>query len=187
MRSGRPAAVLGTSWGDLPGVDLDHLAMGHHCIGLLRRRLQGEPRVILFRPDRETIGLAKAERLMDQELEDFQVVIDRSENEFAPTAIERFKHCDVVLTANARQALGVSGWLERDLGRRVGRDVSVISLAGSPLLQFAWPSIAHYTVAGTVMERRLRRIIQRLEKGIPGGKPVTIMPDFIEGASMAQS
>ena len=187
LRSGLPTAVLGTSLEDLPGVDLDHLSMAHHCIGLLRRRLQGEPRVILFRTDRETIGLAKTEHLMEQELEDFQVVIDRSENKFIPTAIERFKHCDVVLTKNERQAIGVSGWLERDLGRRVGRDVSVISLAGSPILQFAWPSIAHYTVDGSVMERHLRKIIHRLEKGVPGGKPVTIMSDFIDGASMAKS
>ena len=49
LRSGLPTAVLGTSLEDLPGVDLDHLAMAHHCIGLLRRRLRGEPRVILFR------------------------------------------------------------------------------------------------------------------------------------------
>ena len=51
--------------------------------------------------------------------------------------------------------------------------------------QYVWEQTD--TVDGTVMERHLRRIIHRLEKGIPGGKPVTIMSDFIDGASMAKS
>lgn len=186
-RSNQPVAILGTGWTELPGVDLDHVAMGRHCLGLLRRRLNKEPRVILFRPNRDLAGLAETERLMSQELQHFQVVIDRSEDCFVPTSIERFNRCDVVITATARQAIGLSGWLDRKLGRRVGQDVSVISLAGSPVLQFAWPSIAHYAVDGANMERRLRKVIHRLDKGHPCGKPAAIMPDFIDGASLAKA
>lgn len=180
---------------DLPSVDVDYRALGHHAAGLFLGL--GHRRVALLllqaRPANEiAIKEGFLAGFRDSRHPGAGVVVSQHD----ATAKGVCDAVDRVLGAAERPtgmfvpgtgyAFAAMGFLAL-LGRRIPKDISLVTqVADSPIIHYAVPSLAHYRVDWDLFARKLTRLVIRVATtGAPEPRHVRLLPEFQHGESLA--
>lgn len=180
---------------DLPSVDVDYRALGHHAAGLFlglgHRRvalvvLQGNPADELSIKEGFLAGFHGARR--PDALAEVAY--------HAPSARSVCQAIDIVLrkkggptgffVSGTGYTLTAMGYLAH-LGRHIPREVSIATqVADSPLVQYAYPSLAHYRIDWDLLAQKLTRLVIRVATaGVTEPRHVRLLPEFQPGDSLA--
>lgn len=190
--SGIPCLVRGTPYEgiSLPFLDVDWQATARHAASLLWR--QGHRRVGILTPPDQLRGVEAAVKGAQETGEDGFEVIALSENG-TPAGIERIFTRAMRLTprptalvaTRSRQVATLFGCAAR-AGMRVPEDVSLVSLAREPFLEYLLPEVTGYRSDPALVAKQVVRRIEQLTAGNlnPSGNP-WIVPDLVKGGSVA--
>ncbi len=177
----------------LPSVDIDHLALCRHAAGVLIRA--GHRRVALL--------YAKTDRAGDLESEDgFRQGCARASMAVTPIIVRHGDSATMLqqavtrlmvsatpptglLVANSQRYLTVTSCLAA-LGRRVPRDVSVLSRDEDPFLYHLQPVPDRYFVSSEKFARQVSHaIVATIKRTSVGIITVRLMPEYRRGQSVA--
>ncbi len=193
QRAEVPCIVVGSCVNGLalPSVDVNHRAVCRHAGALLRRK--GHRHIAFVRPEGEFGGDTESEEGLREALAQGEgtklhvlrhngtpvhlcSLLDRLERQpQAPTAF---------LVARAHHALTVvTHFLQK--GRRIPRDVAVISRDDDLFLAHAVPVVTRYASSPLLFARKLCYLIRQMADGSAAMKqPIRLMPTLIAGESV---
>jgi DNA-binding LacI/PurR family transcriptional regulator len=190
VRRAIPCLVVGscTDGIDLPSIDADYRATCRHAGQLLRRR--GHRHIAFVRPnddyggdldsetglreafagpDAPSLSVLRHDGSADQLVARLDAVLKRPD---APTAF---------VVARPVHALTVVMHLQR-LGKRLPRDVGVISRDDEGFLQHAVPRITRYATPPAIFARKVSQAVRRLaEGGSLSNRTLRLMPEWVPG------
>lgn len=193
LRRSVPCIVVGSCIGEipLPSVDINHRAVCRHAGALLKRK--GHRSIAFVRPVGEFGGDTESEEGLREALfvgdaSKLQVIrhngtpahlcalLDKAGRQSgAPTAF---------VVARALHALTVTTYFTRQ-GRRIPRDVAVLSRDDDLFLEHAVPVVTRYASSPLLFARRLCHAIRQLaEGGTLPKQPVRLMPKLINGETV---
>jgi DNA-binding LacI/PurR family transcriptional regulator len=194
-RKGLPCLVVGSRHEGvaLPSVDIGYRALSRHAAGLLLAR--GHTRLALLNPESGLAGDLESERGFLEAGEHFQ----RGGGEFLighhdGTRESVCKRLDALLqlrasptgflVSGANYALMTLCFL-LGKGLRLPRDVALISRNEELFLNYALPSIAHYSANPTLLARKVSRIVMQLVRGgVSEPRDYRLMPEFVPGETL---
>lgn len=182
---------------DLPSVDVDYRALGHHAAGLFLGL--GHRRVAML-----LLKTRPADEIAIEE--GFLAGFEGSSHPDAKAHVARHdpsaqgvgEALKEVLAGDARPtgvfvpgtgyAFAAMGHLAAR-GARIPRDCSLVTqVADSPIIHYAVPSLAHYRIDWDLFARRLTRLVIRVASdGIPTAQHVRLLPEFQMGDSLASA
>lgn len=180
---------------DLPSVDVDFRALGHHAAGLFLGL--GHRRVALV-----VLRMNPADELAIKEgfLAGFQgsrrpdalveVAYHNPSAKGVCQAIDEVlrkrKETTGFFVPGTGYTLTAMGYLAH-LGWRIPQDVSLATqVADSPLIQYAYPSLAHYRIDWDLLAQKLARLVIRVASaGATEPRHVRLLPEFQPGDSLA--
>lgn len=190
--SGIPCLVRGTPYEgvSLPFLDVDWQATARHAASMLWR--QGHRRVGILTPPDHLRGVEAAVKGARETGESGFEVIELAENGTA-TGIEKIftramrmtSRPTALITTRSRQMATLFGCAAR-AGMRVPDDLSLVSLAREPFIEYLLPEVTGYQTDPAVVAKQVIRRIEQLTAGNsnPGGNP-WIVPDMVKGGSVA--
>lgn len=175
----------------LASIEIDSTAPLQHAVAMLRRH--GHQRVGLIRPEQHLVG---EERLEESLLELF-------EDPSLPTVLacpsdptrmaRRFKKVfaskrgslpTALICSTPRLALFTLTWLQQHRIPVPGQ-VSLIVLRSQPILDFASPSLAHYTIhEERAITQLLPRLLDLLQTHVCSTSHINLIPEFVPGDSL---
>lgn len=174
----------------LPFLDVDWQATARHAAGILWR-LGHRKAAILTPPDRLRGVEAAVRGAGELEEPDFSVMEVAENGQVA--GIDRvFRRAlslqdppTAFIATRARQVATLLGCAAR-AGLRVPEDISLISLANEPFLEYLVPEIALYRSDPAVVAKQVVRRLEQLVAGNinPGGNP-WLVPEVVKGGSLA--
>ena len=178
---------------DLPFRDFDHRAMCRHAAGVLLGL--GHRKLAFFTPKTQLAGDLESEA-------GFMEAVHGSRHADASARIARHDGTTTditqalkrlvlrppastaLLVANAHHCLTVVSGLA-ELGRRVPKDVSVVSRDEDAFLSFLVPEPARYVASPRAFARSLLQpVLELLEGGAVSQRALRLMPRFERGASI---
>ncbi len=192
---GLPAIVVGSSPPglELPSVDIDFAAVGRHAAGAILGR--GHRRVALIIPENAMPGDAACrdgflKYVAARRMEGVTVT-----EVAAPSQSGAFRaRVEALFRGEARPTAVLSMRLANTLafyvhaleaGRRIPRDVSVVSRDTHPLLEAALPELTRYGASTFKLATRAVRLASHLLAGrrLPA-KPSLVTPAFVAGGTL---
>jgi len=177
---------------DLPFLDVNWEATARHAAGMLWRL--GHRRVGIVMPTEKVRGLEAAKRgVMGLGEEGYEVIelTEKGTVEGVLRSFDRAMDMDSPPTAliapRARQVPTILG-RAASLGIRVPEDLSVMTLAPEPFLEYSIPKVSGYQVDPEAIAKQVVRRIEQLVAGNtnPGSSP-WIVPELVEGASVSKA
>ncbi len=188
-----PCLVRGTPYEGipLPFLDIDWRATARHAAGILWRL--GHRKVGVLTPPDRLRGVESAVKGAGEIHEEGFEVIELAENGTVGGLQRVFdramalKHPPTALIATrARQVATLFGCATR-AGLRVPEDLSFISLAREPFLEYLLPEVTGYRSDPAVVAKQVVRRLEQLVAGniAPGGNP-WLVPDGVKGGSVAK-
>lgn len=181
---------------DLPSVDVDYRALGHHAAGLFLGL--GHLRVALI-----LLQAHPANELAIKEgfLAGFQrprrpgsgVVVAQHDSSAKGVcaavagALREGGRTTGMFVPGTGYAFAAMGYLARS-GFRIPEELSLATqVADSPIIQYAFPSLAHYRVDWDLFARKLTQLVIRVVgAGVPEPCHVRLLPEFVAGDSLAR-
>jgi DNA-binding LacI/PurR family transcriptional regulator len=191
--SGRPAIIAGSAHPGvaLPSVDIDHRALCRHAANLLLR--QGHRRLALILEKGGYGGDVESEEGFREGLAGDAAGAEplvRTAERSAPSILRELRHLLArpspptgLLLANSYSYLTVHSYLA-SLGRRVPRDLSLVSRDEETFLRFMYPAPTYYSIAPAKFARALLQGLRRVLAGDRSAFALRIMPDLIKGDSV---
>lgn len=188
-----PCLVRGTTYEgmDLPFLDVDWQATARHAAGMLWR--MGHRRVAVITPPDRLRGVdAAVKGAMEVEEEGFEVM-ELAENGTVPGLMRTFQRAmalaeppTAMIATRARQVATLLGCAAR-LGYRVPEDLSLVSLAREPFLEFLVPEVTGYRSDAAMVAKQVVRRLEQIVAGnvSPGGNP-WLVPEVVKGESVAK-
>lgn len=177
---------------ELPFLDVDWEATARHAASMLWRL--GHRRVGMIMPPDRMSGLEAAKKGgMSLGEEGFEL-IEFKENgtvEGVLRVLGRLLEMDspptALISPRARQVPTVLGGAAA-LGLRIPDDLSLVSLAPEPFLDYCVPRISGYRVDPEAIARQVIRRLEQLVAGNPSpGSSPWIVPETVKGASVAKA
>jgi LacI family transcriptional regulator len=189
---GIPCLVRGTTFHGitLPFLDVDWQATARHAAGMLWRL--GHRHVAIMTPPDRLRGVELAVQGAREIHESEFTITELAENGTA-TGIERIfgramrlQHRPTAIIAiRPRQVATLYGCATR-AGMRVPDDLSLVSLAREPFLEYLLPEVTGYGIEPEIIAKQVLRRLEQLASGNinPSGNP-WLVPDTIKGHSIA--
>ncbi len=180
---------------DLPSIDVDYRALGHHAAGLFLGLGHRRVAMLLLKAcpaDEIAIEKGFLAGFEESSHRGVQVRVARHD----PSAQGVGEALKEVLAGDARPTglfvpgtsytFAAMGHLAAR-GCRVPRDLSLVTqVADSPIIHYAVPSLAHYWVNWDLFARKLTRLVIRVATaGAPEVRHVRLLPEFQSGDSLA--
>ena len=187
-----PCLVRGTPYEGiaLPFLDVDWQATARHAAGMLWRT--GHRRVGILTPPDRLRGVEAAVKGAGETLEEDFSVIEMAENG-TPAGIEKVftralalrEPPTAMIATRARQVATLYGCAAR-AGLRIPEDLSIVSLAREPFLEYLLPEVTGYRSDPAVVAKQVVRRLEQLVAGNinPVGNP-WLVPDVIKGGSVS--
>lgn len=187
-----PCLVRGTPYEGipLPFLDIDWQATARHAAGMLWRL--GHRRIGIVTPPDRLRGVEAAVKGAGEINEGDFVVVEVPENG-TTTGIERVflrtmrlrNRPTALITTRARQVATLFGCAAR-AGLRVPEDLSFVSLAREPFLDYLVPEVSGYLSDPAMVAKQVIRRLEQLVAGniSPGGNP-WMVPKLVKGGSLA--
>jgi len=179
---------------ELPFSDLDHRSVCRHAVGVMLRSGHTRIAYVAFKSGRAgdlegVEGFAEGVRLACRFGVESQVIYHDPNPASIRQAVIRLieqKHPPTaLLVANAFHFLAVATQLSQ-MGRRIPQDISVICRDDGSFLNFFIPEPTRYIASGHAMAKSIwRPILELLEGGVVTHRGGFIMPEFIQGATIA--
>lgn len=188
-----PCLVRGTpnDGVDLPFLDGDWRATARHAASMLWRL--GHRKVGIITPPDRLRGVEAAVRGASEIEEEGFEVIELAENGTVG-GIERMfslamglkRRPTAMIATRARQVATVLGCAAR-AGMRVPADLSLVSLAREPFLEFLVPEVTGYRSDPAVVAKQVVRRLEQIVAGnvAPGGNP-WLVPEVVKGGSVSR-
>ena len=188
-----PCLVRGTPHEgmDLPFLDVDWQATARHAAGLLWR--MGHRRVAVITPPDRLRGVDAAVRGAQELDEEGFTAMEMAENGTVPGLMRVFQRAmalaeppTAMIATRARQVATLLGCAAR-AGLRVPEDLSVISLAREPFLEFLVPEVTGYRSDAAMVAKQVIRRLEQIVAGnvSPSGNP-WLVPEVVKGESVGK-
>lgn len=191
--SGVPALICGSTHPGvaLPSVDVDHRALCRHSAALLLRH--GHRRLALFLEHGGHGGDVESEQGFREGLapapEAQEPIVCTPERNAASIIRElrrllaRQEPPTALLLSNSYSYLTVLSYLG-SLGRRVPRDMSVVSRDEETFLRFMHPTPTYYSTPPAKFAHALHQALKRILAGDRSAFSIRIMPALVKGDSV---
>lgn len=179
---------------DLQSVDIDHRAECRHAVGYFRRH--GHRHLTLFLEKAGLAGDAGSEHgfregaaTADERAEVRATIVrwDRSVQSVKRalrTLLSLPTPPTALLVSNSYTYLTMQSLLAAE-GRRVPRDISIISRDEEPFLPFLHPNPTRFSARPARFPTALQRALKKVVAGSGQGVATWIMPEFVAGESVA--
>ena len=191
---GLPCVIIGSRHEGvaLPSVDIDFRALCRHAAGLLLGK--GHARLALLNPRSGLAGDIESERGFKEAIERFhpggQAIIAQHDGT-AKGLCDRLQMVlrtqapgTGLLVSGSKYALMTLCFLLRR-GLRLPQDAALISRDEDAFMQYAIPTIAHYSANPTVLARKVSRIFLQLVRfGVNEPRDYRVMPRFVPGDTL---
>ncbi|MCH7227699.1 substrate-binding domain-containing protein [Haloferula sp. A504] len=187
-----PCLVRGTPYEgvSLPFLDIDWQATARHAAGMLWR--MGHRKIGVMTPPDRLRGVEAALKGARETGEEAFEVMELAENG-TTAGIERLfvramrlkEPPTALIATRARQVATLFGCAAR-AGLRVPEDLSLVSLAREPFLEYLVPEVTGYLSDPAVVAKQVVRRLEQLVAGNanPGGNP-WLVPEVVKGGSVA--
>lgn len=187
-----PCLVRGTPYEGvpLPFLDVDWQATARHASGMLWRL--GHRKIAILTPPGRLRGVESAVKGAAETNEaDLEVIeltengtVDGIERSFG-RAMRLRQRPTAIIATRARQVATLFGCAAR-AGLRVPDDLSLVSLAREPFLEYLVPEVTGYRSDPAMVAKQVVRRLEQLVAGNvnPGGNP-WLVPEAVRGASVA--
>lgn len=192
---GIPAMVDGTCHPGvcLPAMDVDYLAISRHAVGVLLGL--GHRRIALLIPKTGAGGDMRCEQGFQEGFQErrstdvhARVLHPEPSVEGVCVAVSRILSAESPPTAivvNRASDMFTALTQLMNVGSRIPRDISLISLSDGPFLRHLIPSIARYVFTSEVYARQLTQMISKLiSKRALRGEQRFILPSYQKGDSV---
>lgn len=178
---------------ELPSVDVDFRALGRHAAGLLLAK--GHQRVVFLTPQSGLAGDLECERGFSEAARQFEhgrgeATVDYHDDTAAgvrkrlEALLQRRPPRIGFLVTGSNYALMTVGFLLRQ-GLRVPQEAALISSDEDVFMQYAIPSIAHYSASPTLLARKVSRVtLQLVRGGASELRDYRVMPHFVPGETL---
>lgn len=192
-----PAVILGTALPHLgfPGCDIDHYATCHHAAHWLWHK--GHRRIVMLAPKSSLEGDKASERAFLEVMESLHAPLSEAGlhyyNAAVPDtiniALERLLASptppSALILNRAEAALNVYSYALQT-GLKIPADLSLLVRGDEEFLAHLKPSVSRYRINWEIFFKRvLRCIVQQVESGYTRSKGSLVIPDFIEGETIA--
>jgi LacI family transcriptional regulator len=186
-----PCLVRGTPYEgvELPFLDVDWRATARHASGMLWRL--GHRKVAVLTPPDRLRGVEAAVKGAEETREEGFEVMELKENGTVPGIQRAFTRAmalkerpTAIITTRPRQVATLFGCAAR-AGLRVPEDLSLVSLAREPFLEYLVPEVTGYRSDPAVVAKQVLRRLEQLVAGniSPGGNP-WLVPEVVKGRSV---
>ena len=179
----------------VPCLGVDYSAICRHAVGVLRARGHSRMALVLSRTLSQLekplvdVFLESAPATQESHEAQRQIAYHNGHTDGIASTLRSLFRSPMaptgLLVARPKHVLTVMSRLMNS-GRRVPRDVSLISLGYEPYLAEMLPSVAHYDFNWDVFARRLFRVVmQLLDTGVVAPHETRLMAKFHDGATLA--
>jgi LacI family transcriptional regulator len=178
---------------DLPSMEVDNQAVARHAAGMFVRH--GHTRIALvmsdwsFRPIEEGFREGVATVKTDAPVELQVLRNNRAVQQIQAAMNSLFASSSrptALLVVRPKHVLTIMSHLTNS-GFRIPRDVSLISMGHHPFLDDMTPSVAHYAFNWSLFGKRFAQLThQLLRRGALPSRQILIMPEFVEGGTLAE-
>ncbi len=192
--SGVPCLIRGypQAGTQLPHLDVNWEATARHAAGRLWRL--GHRRIGILTPPEALGGVEAAVKGATELGEPHFSVHEMPENRTVEGLIQTFSRAlklkeppTAVIATRARQAATAMTWLSSQ-GIRVPSQISLVSLAHEPFMDYLVPAVSCYKVDPEGVSKQVIRRIESLLEGSPNrGGHSWITPEVVKGASIAEA